>query len=380
MWQEIAHSQGEQLRQVLEPCGLYPLPRIDKITFAIASDFELLVEVTGSFAAKDVACAFSNAGFESRVQMLAGESRRNISKLHVAPMAGGVRFWNYKIKSGSGLEEEVAAQFSAIRNEYETVLVARVGEKKAPRLFEIVHGSGVHKLTVSGETPLLAGARTLFQELSNLGTPGSFKLETSKTKVSAKTASRNTLLDLVGRAQINSLPIASVAMAPAVELGDKILWTKTDSVAKRGELVVLRIPDGRTVLRRIVGVGSDEIELEGGALLVNGKRAPTRDLGAYALEGFDPSTNSYARLEGRLVEQSIGDTSFLTSRFAGSTDSGKWKLDSSQIFVLGDNREHSEDSRTWGALPADTIVGRPIAIWLAFFKGELKIERMGRPL
>lgn len=130
--------------------------------------------------------------------------------------------------------------------------------------------------------------------------------------------------------------IPSPSMAPTLEVGDRVLVNKlsyrTHDV-NRGDLVVFERPpqastgaDGeiKDLIKRVVAVGGDTIEGRDGVVYVNGERIDE----PYLVPGT-PTEN--------LDRQEIPD---------------------GHVFVMGDNRLNSEDSRVFGAIDEDTIVGR----------------------
>lgn len=122
------------------------------------------------------------------------------------------------------------------------------------------------------------------------------------------------------------LHVASDSMEPTAFAGD---WIETESVSmarlQRGDLVTFRSPvDGELLLKRAVALGGDEIAIEDGVLLVNGVT---------------------------VVEPYV-DPEDVDAWYFGPV-----RVPSGHVFVLGDNRGRSIDSRSFGAVPAAAIEG-----------------------
>src|SRR3989338_2255406 len=101
---------------------------------------------------------------------------------------------------------------------------------------------------------------------------------------------------------------------------------------KRGEVIVFRRPgESKYLIKRIVGLPKEIIELIGETVTIKNTEYP---------EGF------------------ILDQSFIVNKKSESKTTVI--LDEAEYFVLGDNRPVSYDSRFWGGLPAEAIVGRPL--------------------
>ena len=141
---------------------------------------------------------------------------------------------------------------------------------------------------------------------------------------------------LVARATLlQAYSIPSASMAPTLQPGDHILVTPRTSFlgtdVERGDVVVFRNPDAGPgfFVKRVVAVGGDHLEIRGGKVRLNGK--PLR-------EAFlDPSVVT----EGRALEI----------------------IPAGHVFVLGDNRADSIDSRAWGFLPEERVVGKARVIF-----------------
>ena len=130
--------------------------------------------------------------------------------------------------------------------------------------------------------------------------------------------------------------IPSQSMAPTLEPGDQALVDKlsyrASSAPRRGDLVVFHEPGtGDLLLKRVVAVGGDTVGIEDGILVVDGKRA----------------------------REAYTDPKAIDSVYFGPV-----KVRPGTVFVLGDNRANSVDSRNFGAVPTSSIIGRAVArVW-----------------
>lgn len=118
-------------------------------------------------------------------------------------------------------------------------------------------------------------------------------------------------------------------MAPTLLDGDRVLVDKRayrDALPRRGDLVVFNSPrDGEVTLKRVVGVPGDSVAIEDGVLVVNGRRP------------VEPYTTPEAI-----------DTVYF----------GPARVRAASVFVLGDNRADSIDSRDYGLVTQDELIGR----------------------
>jgi len=122
--------------------------------------------------------------------------------------------------------------------------------------------------------------------------------------------------------------VSSGSMAPTYRTGAEVLVTKAISGplnVHRGDVVVLRVPGtGDLAFKRVAGTDGDVVAVEDGALVVNG--VPVRE-----------SYVDQARVDG--------------------TYFGPVVVPAGSVFVLGDNRANSIDSRDYGSVPADRLLG-----------------------
>ncbi len=167
--------------------------------------------------------------------------------------------------------------------------------------------------------------------------------------------------------------IPSGSMMPTLLAGDFILVNKfsfgvrlpvtntkiMDSGApQRGDVAVFRYPEDPSVayIKRIVGIPGDRLEYHNKQLYINGE-VVTRE----PLEGDLPQAiPGYA-----VYPEQVGDTAFQTLQRKGHNNvAWSYVVPAGHYFALGDNRDNSRDSRSWGSLPEENLIGKAFFIWM----------------
>jgi signal peptidase I len=193
---------------------------------------------------------------------------------------------------------------------------------------------------------------------------------------------------------VEPFKIPSGSMIPTLYVGDFILVNKfaygfhiplldyfgvkknlvDRAPPKRGEIIVFRYPrdPSQHYIKRVIGVPGDRIELRNKIVYVNGKalaetvvdpRFQTEKLkdigdGQY---GDNHMKMSLERVDGK-------DHLMMTdSENATTREFGPIVVPADRLFVMGDNRDFSSDSRYWGFVPYENITGRAEAIWLSLW-------------
>lgn len=152
------------------------------------------------------------------------------------------------------------------------------------------------------------------------------------------------------------------AMEPTLHMGEtftvrSLRGTKGELLpVTRGDVIVHRWPKdtSKTFVKRVVGIPGDTLEMGKGTLRVNGRDLDER-YAWHAEPDADPSAEDFVWQRAFLVGELARDT---TTYRASRNTWGPIALPPGQYFVLGDNRDNSLDSRYWGFLPADDIIGR----------------------
>jgi signal peptidase I len=172
----------------------------------------------------------------------------------------------------------------------------------------------------------------------------------------------------------NDVPTGS--MKPTILEGDRIVVNKLAYDLKvpftrvrlarwdepqRGDIVVLYSPeDGKRLVKRVIGVPGDRIAMVRDRLIVNGTAVEYAPLDAASVPGLD------GRARGRvLAVEELGRREhavMITPTVPAPRSFGELLVPPDRYFVMGDNRDESADSRFFGFVPRDAIVGRATAV------------------
>ncbi|GGO82444.1 signal peptidase I [Marinobacterium nitratireducens] len=171
---------------------------------------------------------------------------------------------------------------------------------------------------------------------------------------------------------VEPFQIPSGSMLPTLKIGDFILVNKFHyglrlpvlnskivpvSDPKAGDVVVFKYPKDPSVnyIKRVVGVPGDRIRYQNKMLFINGKPQPQELLAQL------PPTSPRQLL---LVENLDGVQHQVYHDVANPGIVGEWVVPDGQYFVMGDNRDNSNDSRYWGFVPDELLVGKAFAVWM----------------
>ena len=214
--------------------------------------------------------------------------------------------------------------------------------------------------------------------------------------------------------------IPSGSMVPTLAIGDHILVTKYSygiripltripitelEAPDPGDVIVFVYPESDDTsseywfdlpvrpfktydyVKRVIGVPGDTIEVKNNVIFINGE-AQTRS----HVSKFDFVDDRCRSIPTRLFDEELhGETHSVLNAARYGLRMGDFKettVPEGHVFVMGDNRDHSADSRVWGMVPFRNIKGKARFIWLSYDQcspgmpllGDLRGERFGIPV
>lgn len=128
----------------------------------------------------------------------------------------------------------------------------------------------------------------------------------------------------------------------------------------------------KDMIKRIVGVAGDKIEVRENQLIVNDKPLKRIFLRKEVTGNY---MYPYEILER---EEMPGGPKYTVRFRGGGQDFGPVKVKEGHVFVMGDNRDNSSDGRCWGQVPVDNIKGRAMVIWWSVAPDSIRWERFGK--
>lgn len=171
---------------------------------------------------------------------------------------------------------------------------------------------------------------------------------------------------------VEPFQIPSGSMLPTLKIGDFILvnkyhygirlpviGTKVTSIndPERGDVMVFKYPENPSInyIKRVVGLPGDHVRYANKQLFINGKPVPAEFIANLKFESPPKvlAKEMLGEVEHEIYVQPVRDPQW-----------PEWTVPEGHYFVLGDNRDNSRDSRYWGFVPDELIVGKAFAVWL----------------
>jgi signal peptidase I len=182
---------------------------------------------------------------------------------------------------------------------------------------------------------------------------------------------------------VEAFQIPSGSMIPTLEVGDHIFVSKfsyglsipfTDTKIlqfaepKRGDVIVFKWPNDHSIdyIKRVVGLPGDVIEMKQEELYINGKPVPRERAPRVCSDDEAPRSGElFEAHDCELWMETLGDTRHETIQVPGhgGRDFPRTIVPPHHLFMMGDNRDNSSDSRFWGPVDLDLVKGRALIVW-----------------
>ncbi|MDC1144838.1 signal peptidase I [Porticoccaceae bacterium] len=184
---------------------------------------------------------------------------------------------------------------------------------------------------------------------------------------------------------VEPFQIPSRSMLPTLKVGDFILVSKSTygirlpvlrtklvdiSSPKRGDVMVFFPPhEDRYFIKRVVGLPGDKVQVLNGVLYINGEQME---------QVLVPEEATSAR-SVVMTENLVGSQHLIQKRISPTRLSQSYTsmVPDGHYFMMGDNRDNSSDSRVWGPVPEERIVGKAFARWM-FWNNFLSVPSFDR--
>ncbi len=195
---------------------------------------------------------------------------------------------------------------------------------------------------------------------------------------------------LIRQYVIQAFKIPSGSMVPTLLVGDHLLVNKfiyRFRSPERGEIVVFKFPQDRETdfIKRVIALPGEEVALKKGKLFINGKEVDDssavyekssasgreRDLPPFRV----PARGDVIRLDGgqtelyrHLIANELGDRGTIVNGrlLIDGKEAKSYEVQNDYLFVMGDNRDNSYDSRFWGPVNVRDLVGKALIIYWSF--------------
>lgn len=189
--------------------------------------------------------------------------------------------------------------------------------------------------------------------------------------------------------------IPSGSLKPTLLVGDFILVNKFDygirlpvlhtkifamNEPKRGDIVVFREPptESRDLIKRVIGIPGDNISYKDKVLYINGNIV-SQQFEKYSTDQ-DEDLPSWTVVQKQ--ENLFGVNHGIYQIPSRGNDDFEVVVPEGKYFMMGDNRDDSADSRSWGFLPEENIIGKATRVWMSVdsLKHPIRWERIGEKI
>ena len=134
---------------------------------------------------------------------------------------------------------------------------------------------------------------------------------------------------------------------------------------KHGDIIVFRYPPeiNQTLVKRLIGMPGDRLRIDRGVVYRNGIRL--NEPYAYHKYAYEPTLDNFPTPCCRPVQEGLAQRA-QREMLEHNVTAGEVIVPADQYFAMGDNRDNSSDSRYWGFVPRENIIGKPLLIYWSY--------------
>jgi signal peptidase I len=186
---------------------------------------------------------------------------------------------------------------------------------------------------------------------------------------------------------IESYKTTNGSMSPTLLIGDHFMVDKWRA-PERGDLVVFGLPgeEDKKVVKRVMAVAGDMIEIRDDVIYINDKPVERQHVeGDCHYPEYEEVTGDWQSRACDAWQETFNGKTYrvifdsATARFS-SHSSRPYRVPANNVFVMGDNRDNSYDSRNFGPVARAKVTGRAYMIWWSWGEGGARLDRLFQTL
>ena len=155
-----------------------------------------------------------------------------------------------------------------------------------------------------------------------------------------------------------------------VPLTNKLIYE--NNYPNRGDVIVFQYPENTKInyIKRVVGVPGDKVQYINKSLLINGKPLKLKKVDDYEFSNINLSNET-------VYIEDNGNKQYLILNNSDRGIGFEFNVPDDSYFVLGDNRDNSNDSRYWGTVHKNNLIGEAFMIWM-YWNPQSEVEMLDR--
>jgi signal peptidase I len=178
--------------------------------------------------------------------------------------------------------------------------------------------------------------------------------------------------------------IPSGGMIPTLQVDDHMFVAKTPWQPARGDVIVFRYPRDpeKDFVKRVLAIPGDTIRFDDDMPVVNGQPVSRKPLGGSTYWDYDEVSGSWQQRRCLAFEEALDGHVYTVVQDVGGTPRSARELQvpPGSVYVVGDNRDNSSDSRIWGFVPLDHVKGRALFLWWSTGPDGVRWDRVNQPI